>query len=97
MTPRTFEEAFIYENINKIITGEIDALITLPDTLDFEKDYQHVFEEVSSNFKKVEFALKQIEKSDNWIVPQYISEGLDWLSKKLTMTESYAPGSVGGE
>ena len=97
MTPRTFEEAFIYENIIKIRSGEIGALIEFPDTLDFEKDHEHVFKEVSSNFKKVEFALKQIEKSDNWIVPQYISEGLEWLSEKLTIIEPDTPLTAGGE
>jgi len=97
MTPRTFEEAFIYENINKIRSGEIDALIELPETLDYETDYKHVFKEVSSNFKKVEFALNQIEKSENWVVPQYISEGLKWLSKKLKITEPDTSDTAGGE
>jgi predicted ATP-dependent endonuclease of OLD family len=97
MTPRTFEEAFIYENIDKIRSGEIDALIELPGTLDYDKAHEHVFMEVNNNFKKVEFALKQIEKPNNWIVPKYISEGLEWLSEKLTTKEPDTPVTLGSE
>jgi hypothetical protein len=89
MTPRTFEEAFIYENISSIREGKIDAFITLPVELDYEKDYTSVFKKVNeSKYKKVEFALKQIDTDEEWVTPAYIVEGLKWLNRECNLTSS---------
>jgi predicted ATP-dependent endonuclease of OLD family len=87
MIPRTFEEAFIYTNIEKIKTGEIDSLID-PKLLTGEtSDHDTVYNCVVSGFRKVEFALTLIEKSDEWIAPSYIVEGLSWLSTQLSLSK----------
>ena len=84
MIPRTFEEAFIYENISSIRENKINGFVTLPSTLDFEKDYTLVYETVKSkDYKKVEFALAQIETKEDWVTPAYIVKGLKWFSKTL--------------
>lgn len=84
MIPRTFEEAFIYENLTAIRNKEVEAFVTLGAELNFNDDYDSVFNAVkSSNYKKVEFALNQIYTDKNWITPKYISDGLRWLSKVI--------------
>lgn len=84
MIPRTFEEAFIYENISSIRMNKINGFVTLPKTLDFESDYTSIYETVKSKeYKKVEFALAQIETKEDWVTPAYIVKGLQWLSKTL--------------
>lgn len=84
MTPRTFEEAFIYENITKIRNDNINALIKLPKQMNFESDYELIFDKVQSkDYKKVEFALAQIDTTENWKTPSYIIEGLQWLKKTI--------------
>jgi predicted ATP-dependent endonuclease of OLD family len=86
MTPRTFEEAFIYENIGKIREGKIDAFVMLEKTPDFTKDYQKVYETVEAKgYKKVEFALNLINTDEEWTTPAYIVEGLEWLCNALEL------------
>jgi predicted ATP-dependent endonuclease of OLD family len=87
MIPRTFEEAFIYENISLVRKGKINAFVSLPENLDFEKDYQAIYETVKAkDYKKVEFALNLIGTETDWETPAYIIEGLNWLSDKLALT-----------
>ena len=70
MIPRTFEEAFIYENIGKIRENEINAFITLEKTREFETDYAKIYDTVrSGNYKKSEFALNLINTNEEWITP----------------------------
>lgn len=84
MIPRTFEEAFIYENISKVRAGKINAFVALERVPDFEVDYQKVYETVKAKeYKKVEFALQQINTDEEWITPAYIVEGLKWLCDLL--------------
>lgn len=86
MIPRTFEEAFIYENLCKIREGKIKAFVTLEKSPDFETDYQNVYETVKAKgYKKVEFALNLIKTDEEWITPTYIVEGLKWLCNVLEL------------
>lgn len=86
MIPRTFEEAFIYENISKIRENKINAFVALEKNSDFEADYQNVYQTVKAkNYKKVEFALMQIDTDESWITPAYIVEGLEWLCNALEL------------
>ena len=86
MIPRTFEEAFIYENISNIRDGKIDAFVTLEKSPDFETDYNNVYETVKAKgYKKVEFALMQIDTDESWTTPAYIVEGLEWLCNTLEL------------
>ena len=42
-----------------------------------------------SSFKKTDFALALLAKNpDDWIVPHYISEGLQWLEAELGVAEA---------
>jgi predicted ATP-dependent endonuclease of OLD family len=88
MIPRTFEEAFICENIASVKERKIDVFVNLSTTLDFETDYDQIHKTVSSKgYKKVEFALSLIETKEHWFTPAYIVEGLKWLSKTLGLEE----------
>jgi putative ATP-dependent endonuclease of the OLD family len=86
MIPRTFEEAFIYENISAIRNGELNVLFQLPSQQNYEDDYNLVYDEVKSkNYAKTEFALNQIDTDFEWVTPSYVSEGLKWLSETLKL------------
>jgi predicted ATP-dependent endonuclease of OLD family len=86
MIPRTFEEAFIYENISAIREDKINAFVTLEKTPNFEVDYENVYETVKAkDYKKVEFALNLINTAEDWITPAYIIEGLNWLCYTLEL------------
>lgn len=90
MTPRTFEESFIYENLDGIRQKKIQAFISLPHQLHYEDDYQNIYDSVCSNdYKKVEFALQQIDSKEEWATPAYIAEGLKWLRKTLGLEPSH--------
>ena len=80
MHGRTFEETFAYQNMQLLRDNEIDFGFELPDDQDFEREYAAVFEAIkSSSFKKVEFALNVASSTADWLTPQYISDGLQWL------------------
>jgi putative ATP-dependent endonuclease of the OLD family len=88
MTPRTLEEAFIYQNIDDVINGKINALVKIEKPLDYDSDYKSVYEKVSSKgFKKVDFAMEQIFTEFDWATPKYIKEGLKWLSTKTLVQD----------
>ena len=84
--PRTFEESFIYTNFELVKSKKLDVMIEYPDSLSLDDHYTNTYTEVVKDFKKVEFALNQIETSENWAPPLYISEGLQWLSTTLRTT-----------
>ena len=82
MTPRTFEESFIYTNLSAVRAGHLNTFTPLPPGNDFENDYELVYKTVKAKgYKKVEFALQQLATPYEWLTPNYISEGLDWLNK----------------
>ncbi|WP_337590390.1 ATP-dependent nuclease [Kribbella sindirgiensis] len=82
---RTFEEAFIFENLAwsqdqansgyKLRVQGADNLL-LGDLID------KIFTKVR-NLDKTEFALRLIDLGGNWVCPPYILEGLDWLADEL--------------
>ena len=84
--PRTFEESFIYTNFDLVKSGKLDVLIEYSDESTLDQHYTQTYGEVVSNFKKVEFALNQIETLEEWKAPAYISDGLLWLSSTLSLT-----------
>lgn len=95
MTPRTFEEAFIYENIVKIREGKINAFVTLGKSPDLQIDYENVYQTVKAkSYNKVEFALTQIGTDENWVTPAYIVEGLKWLCNTLELNPEIVSASV---
>ncbi len=84
--PRTFEESFIYTNFDLVVAGRLDVLIEYPENATIEQHHQKTYEAVVKDFKKVEFALRQIETLESWKAPKYISDGLTWLSSALSST-----------
>jgi putative ATP-dependent endonuclease of OLD family len=82
MHGRTFEEAFIYENLDLFKTEKFRLLLALEG--DHDKDYQQIYDIVkSANFKKAEFALDIVFSEEDWKVPNYIKAGLVWLQSKM--------------
>lgn len=82
MHGRTFEEAFVYQNMQLFRDKKIDLGIAIPDGQIFEDEYKTVFERVkSSSFKKTEFALDVASSTADWVTPQYIADGLNWLAE----------------
>lgn len=78
---RTLEETFIYENIQVFGEGEAFKSVVLPTVA--EELNQSMYELIrESSFKKTDFALTVLS-SDDWQVPLYIREGLEWLEQRL--------------
>lgn len=83
---RTFEETFVYENLelfreNKIPVG--DQLAQGAAATVASETYETI---QSKTFKKTEFALG-VASVDGWKTPQYIVDGLTWLTKELTVSK----------
>jgi predicted ATP-dependent endonuclease of OLD family len=84
MIGRTFEETFTYENMQIFRDNEISLGVEIPAGQDFEEEYKTIFERVKSDaFKKTEFALNIASSTSEWVVPQYIADGLCWLEEKM--------------
>lgn len=82
MHGRTFEEAFIYENMNLFKDGKFSTPVA-PNG-DHDKDFDLIYHLVKSDkFKKAEFALDIAFSEEDWKVPHYIKVGLTWLQSKL--------------
>lgn len=82
MHGRTFEETFIYENMDLFNKGKFSTSVTIEG--DHNKDFESIYKLVNSkNFKKAEFALDIAFSEEDWIVPNYIKVGLTWLQSKL--------------
>ncbi len=86
MYGRTFEECFIYQNINKFKSDELVCDFNIPDEAEPAK--QEVYEAIkSSSFKKTDFALSLGSSDFEWKTPEYISLGLAWLKSKLIVDD----------
>jgi hypothetical protein len=82
---RTFEEAFVYDNMQLFRSTTITATISLPPDIDLDRDYASVFDTVNSrSFKKTDFAMDVVASDAAWKSPKYIADGLAWLEKKLS-------------
>lgn len=88
MYGRTIEETFAYENISLLRDGRLEFGVLHPDPLDFEREYDSIYQRVKSDgFKKTEFALNIASSEADWNVPSYVSEGLQWIQGKLLPVE----------
>ena len=89
MLGRTFEETFVYQNL-EICRAENTILgIEIPHSPreTYKTVYQHVR---SGRLKKTDFALTLLGSSAEWVVPDYISEGLGWLARRLDVDTATA-------
>ena len=84
MLGRTFEEAFIYQNLDLCRAGNIALGIEKPQSP--LETYETVYEFVrEGKLKKTDFALTLLGSTAEWVVPEYISEGLGWLAFRLNV------------
>lgn len=84
MRPRTLEEAIVYENFKLLRSGTLSIGIPIPVIL--SDVYQKVYDRIrSDDFKKTDFAMNILACSEQWVVPEYIAEGLSWLESRLLL------------
>jgi len=82
MRARTIEEAFAYQNFALLRDEQIGLGCKIPVGLD--EAYEAIYQRVrSSGFKKTDFAMSVLAGPVEWQVPNYITEGLQWLEVKL--------------
>ena len=82
LRPRTLEEAIVYENFGLFRSGTLSIGVEIPVSLN--DAYQSVYDRVrSDNFKKTDFAMDILACGEEWTIPGYIAEGLNWLETRL--------------
>ncbi|MFT5359914.1 MAG: putative ATP-dependent endonuclease of OLD family [Candidatus Paceibacteria bacterium] len=87
-TGRTLEETFAYENLvwsQNIENKDLKIRVKSSDTPTLEVTADRIYKRVSGkNFKKTDFALALLAKNqEDWVVPSYIQEGIEWLEKEV--------------
>lgn len=94
--PRTFEDAFIFSNLEGIQKTNIDSiqddcsqLALVQKTLNENKDDLEtcIFNMIEKNsFKKAEFALEMLFYCDpqHMVIPKYMEDGFSWLYEQLS-------------
>jgi len=97
LRPRTLEEAIAYENFDMLRAATMSIGIDIPSTLD--EAYENIFNHIGSdNFKKTDFAMSVLAGPDTWKTPRYITDGLDWLKKRLCPPKlTPGPGPAAGK
>lgn len=96
LAARTFEEALIFENLQRCGEPGFLSEVTLPNQTDEINQAVHRRVQASS-FKKTDFALTAL-MDPNWATPTYISKGLDWLAGRLDVLDAEElNGDLGGE
>ncbi|WP_420388819.1 ATP-dependent nuclease [Marinobacter sp.] len=90
MIPRTIEEAFAYNNFAILRGGELSLGIDVPASL--AEAYEEIYERIkSTGFKKTDFALNVLASESDWVTPDYIANGLQWLEQRLAKVEPAEP------
>jgi hypothetical protein len=87
---RTLEEAFSYENLvwcQKKEHHEVGLRWAKSSTMSLEDLAAKIHKRVKGeSFKKTNFALGLLASNDaSWVVPAYIQQGLDWLTKHVAI------------
>lgn len=87
---RTLEEAFAYENLawcQKKEHHELGLRWAKSSTMSLAELANKIHKRVKGeSFKKTNFALGLLASSDaSWVVPAYIKQGLDWLTKLIAV------------
>ena len=83
---RTLEVAFTFENVDWTqASANADLGLRIRNPADINAFIERLHKRVhSSYFKKTDFALALLAKiPDEWNVPSYIAEGLEWLEREL--------------
>ena len=92
----TFEETLVYANLDKVCELDDSGIIQkVKDAVQGTKidDFcAKIYEAIhDSSDNKVSFALELMYKLDQVKIPIYITDGLDWLQKKLCHADSTKP------
>lgn len=87
-TGRTLEEAFALQNLTwtqHLDRKDLGLRIRGRNRLDIEQMAERLYRKVkSSSFRKTDFALGLLAQDPtSWVVPAYISEGLQWLEDQV--------------
>lgn len=87
---RTLEEAFAYENLawcQKKEHHQVGLRWAKSSTMSLEDLAAKIHKRVKGeSFKKTNFALGLLASNDvSWVVPTYVQEGLDWLTKHVAL------------
>jgi len=96
LTGRTLEEAFAFENLvwcQDISNKDLKIRVRSSDGPILELTTERLHKRIhSKNFKKTDFALALLSKKpEDWKVPSYILEGLDWLQTEVTPIPTNIP------
>ncbi|MEU4835692.1 AAA family ATPase [Streptosporangium sp. NPDC023615] len=93
---RTLEEAFALENLDwtqEQTKSSIGLQVRGSDSLSLQELHKNIYEKVR-NLDKTRFALALIAEQDKeWKPPQYILDGLNWLSDQMLPTKEVPPPS----
>ena len=89
MAGRTLEEAFALENLiwcQDVARGELKLHIRGSADLTIEQLAERLHNRIKgSSFTKTDFALALLAQDpESWIVPHYVTEGLQWLEGEIT-------------
>jgi predicted ATP-dependent endonuclease of OLD family len=80
---RTFEETFVYENLDLFLNKTIKPGCTFSVEATVDAQKLAIYTQVKADdFKKTEFALA-VASADGWRTPKYITDGLVWLTQRL--------------
>jgi len=96
---RTLEEAFAFENLDWTQHEDNrDLGLRVRGAPDIAGLAQRLHRKIhGSGFKKTDFALALLAKNpDDWTVPRYIGEGLQWLEAELGVAEAAEEGAEDG-
>lgn len=98
MHGRTFEEAFVYDNLESFISGKLPFTADLTTFTTAEELRDSIYAQIRSpEFKKTEFALDMAARTPIWRTPAYIEAGLKWLDRKLqthSMDQAVSPAGA---
>nr|WP_057916327.1 ATP-dependent endonuclease [Lysobacter antibioticus] len=95
---RTLEEAFAYENLvwcQKKEHHEVGLRWAKSSAMSLAELASKIHRRVKGeSFKKTNFALGLLASNDvSWVVPVYIQDGLDWLTKHVAIGDSTIEGT----
>ena len=89
----TFEDALTYANIDSMLASEEKFASFVSDGISINELCQNIYEHVHKG-EKVSIAMGMMYAFENIKVPQYITEGLSWLRKILSIADSEQAGGV---
>ncbi|MGE8015289.1 ATP-dependent nuclease [Bacillus mycoides] len=84
---RSFEEAFIIENTKFLLKNKVNLASVKNKLKNYSneecllKDSYEVYDFIDRNEKKTDFAFDLMTYWEDWEVPCYIKEGLEWLAR----------------